>query len=35
VPLKKGSYDYHETGIWVPFLGEMVTTADVGLIYVH
>ncbi|MBT6094162.1 MAG: hypothetical protein HOH04_04725 [Rhodospirillaceae bacterium] len=35
VPLKKGDYDYHETGLWVPFGGEIFSTADVGLIYVH
>ena len=35
VPLKKGSYDYHETRIFSPFWGEVISTADVGLIYVH
>jgi hypothetical protein len=35
VPLKKGDYDYTETGFWVPFAGEIFTTADVGYIYVH
>ncbi len=35
VPLKPGYYDYHETGIWVPFMGEWATNADVGVIYVH
>lgn len=35
VPLKPGYYDYHETGIWVPFMGEWATSADVGVIYVQ
>lgn len=35
IPLKTGSYDYHETGIWLPFLGEIVSASDVGVIYVH
>ncbi len=35
VPLKPGSYDYYETGIWVPFMGEIVHNAAVGLIYVR
>ncbi len=35
VPLKKGDYDYHETGLWVPFAGEIFSTSDVGYISVH
>ena len=35
VPLKKGNYDYHETGLWVPFVGEIFSSTDVGFIYVH
>lgn len=35
VPLKKGSYEYHETALWPPILGEILTAANVGQIYVH
>lgn len=35
VPLEKGGYDYHETVFWVPYWGEVLTSADVGTIYVR
>jgi len=35
VPLKKGSYEYHETALSPPILGEILTSAKVGQIYVH
>jgi hypothetical protein len=35
VPVKKGSYEYHETALWPPILGEILTSAKVGQIYIH
>ena len=35
VPLKAGGYDYYETVFWVPHVGQFVTGADSGFIYVR
>ena len=35
IPLKKGTYDYHETLHWAWIFGEIFTGADVGLIQVN
>lgn len=35
VPLEQGGFDFHDTVIWVPFLTQLTTIGDIGLIYVR
>jgi len=35
VPTAKGSFDYHDTALWIPFLTQLTTNGDIGLIHVQ